>query len=139
MGSIVDKFISELKSQLAEKVTLELSAPPASTSRRRATTRLRRARPLARVIQEDVKTPLGEELLFGKLEKGGHVVIDTEDAEVEDEKTGEKKPGKTRLPLHEQAPGFRHRRMKAPGCPGETSILLIPRDARDRLPVEEAG
>lgn len=34
------------------------------------------ARPLARVMQEEVKRPLGEELLFGALEDGGHVVVD---------------------------------------------------------------
>ena len=95
MGSIVDKFISELKSQLAEKkVPLELTAAARQHLSEKGYDPDFGARPLARVIQEDVKTPLGEELLFGKLEKGGHVVIDTEDAEVEDEKTGEKKPGK---------------------------------------------
>jgi len=41
-----------------------------------------------------VKTPLGEELLFGALEKGGSVVVGIIDAEVDDEKTGEKRPGK---------------------------------------------
>ena len=40
------------------------------------------ARPLARVIQEQVKRPLGEELLFGKLEKGGRVVIDAADGKL---------------------------------------------------------
>ena len=52
------------------------------------------ARPLARIIQEEVKTPLGEELLFGKLEKGGKVVVDAEDGLVEDKDTGDKVPGK---------------------------------------------
>jgi len=41
-----------------------------------------------------LKQPLGEELLFGKLEKGGKVTIDIEDTEIVDEATGEKKPGK---------------------------------------------
>ena len=95
MGSIVDKFMSELKAQLAEKkVTLELTPVAREHLSDKGYDPDFGARPLARVIQEDVKTPLGEELLFGKLEKGGHVVIDAEDAEVEDEKTGEKKPGK---------------------------------------------
>jgi ATP-dependent Clp protease ATP-binding subunit ClpA len=95
MGSIVDKFMSELKTQLAEKkVTLELTTAAREHLSDKGYDPDFGARPLARVIQEDVKTPLGEELLFGKLEKGGHVVIDAEDAEVEDEKTGEKKPGK---------------------------------------------
>jgi len=34
------------------------------------------ARPLARVIEDEVKRPLGDELLFGALEDGGHVVVD---------------------------------------------------------------
>jgi ATP-dependent Clp protease ATP-binding subunit ClpA len=37
------------------------------------------ARPLARLIQEYVKKPLAEELLFGRLQKGGAVVVDMED------------------------------------------------------------
>ena len=44
--------------------------------------------------QDTVKQPLGEELLFGKLEKGGKVTIDAQDAEIVDEATGETKPGK---------------------------------------------
>jgi ATP-dependent Clp protease ATP-binding subunit ClpA len=95
MGSIVDKFMSELKAQLSEKkVTLELTAAAREHLSEKGYDPDFGARPLARVIQEDVKTPLGEELLFGKLEKGGHVVIDAEDAEIEDAQTGEKKPGK---------------------------------------------
>ena len=42
------------------------------------------ARPLARVIQEEVKRPLGDELLFGALEHGGHVVLDVEKADEKD-------------------------------------------------------
>ena len=37
------------------------------------------ARPLGRVIENEVKRPLGDELLFGKLENGGHVVVDVKD------------------------------------------------------------
>ena len=44
------------------------------------------ARPLARVIQEELKRPLGEELLFGKLEHGGHVVVDREGETKDDHK-----------------------------------------------------
>ena len=40
------------------------------------------ARPLARLIQDEVKKPLGEELLFGKLENGGRVTIDAEAGEL---------------------------------------------------------
>ena len=105
MGSIVDKFIAELKGQLAEKkVTLELTPAAREHLSEKGYDPDFGARPLARVIQEDVKTPLGEELLFGKLEKGGSVVIDAEDAEVTDENTGEKKPGKKLVFRYESAP-----------------------------------
>jgi ATP-dependent Clp protease ATP-binding subunit ClpA len=95
MGSIVDKFMKELSGQLAEKhVTIEVTEVARTYLAEKGYDPDFGARPLARIIQEEVKTPLGEELLFGALEKGGSVVVATEDAMVEDEKTGEKRPGK---------------------------------------------
>jgi ATP-dependent Clp protease ATP-binding subunit ClpA len=95
MGSIVDKFIKELSAQLAErKVSLELLTAARAYLSEKGYDPDFGARPLARVIQEEVKQPLGEELLFGKLEKGGKVTIDAEETETTDEDTGEKKPGK---------------------------------------------
>ena len=95
MGSIVDKFMKELSSQLAEKkVTIEVTEPARTYLAEKGYDPDFGARPLARIIQEEVKTPLGEELLFGALEKGGTVVVSTEDALVEDDKTGEKRQGK---------------------------------------------
>ena len=95
MGSIVDKFMKELSGQLAEKhVTIEVTEPARTYLAEKGYDPDFGARPLARIIQEEVKTPLGEELLFGALEKGGSVVVGIIDAEVDDEKTGEKRPGK---------------------------------------------
>jgi len=95
MNSIVDKFMKELSGQLAEKnVTMSLTDAGRTYLAEKGYDPDFGARPLARVIQEEVKQPLGEELLFGKLEKGGSVVLDVEDTEVEDEATGEKKPAK---------------------------------------------
>ena len=95
MGSIVDKFMKELSSQLAEKkVTIEVTEAARTYLAEKGYDPDFGARPLARIIQEEVKTPLGEELLFGALEKGGTVVVSTEDALVEDDKTGEKRQGK---------------------------------------------
>jgi ATP-dependent Clp protease ATP-binding subunit ClpA len=94
MGSIVDKFMKELSGQLAEKhVTIEVTETARTYLAEKGYDPDFGARPLARIIQEEVKTPLGEELLFGALEKGGSVVVGVIDAEVEDEKTGEKRPG----------------------------------------------
>jgi ATP-dependent Clp protease ATP-binding subunit ClpA len=94
MGSIVDKFMKELSGQLAEKkVTIEVTDAARTYLAEKGYDPDFGARPLARIIQEEVKTPLGEELLFGALEKGGQVIVSTQEALVEDERTGEKKPG----------------------------------------------
>jgi ATP-dependent Clp protease ATP-binding subunit ClpA len=76
MHSIVDKFILELKLQLAErKVELELLPAGRDLLSKKGYDPDFGARPLARVIQEDVKMPLSNELLFGALEHGGKVTI----------------------------------------------------------------
>jgi ATP-dependent Clp protease ATP-binding subunit ClpA len=76
MSRIVDKFIVELAAQLAERsVSIELSEPAGSWLAQKGYDPLYGARPLARVIQETIKRPLAEELLFGRLKDGGHVVI----------------------------------------------------------------
>jgi len=82
MKSIVGKFMKELGEQLAEKkVTLELTPEAVEYLAKAGYDPDNGARPLARVVQEEVKRPLGDELLFGKLEDGGHVVVDCEDSE----------------------------------------------------------
>jgi len=79
MGSIVGKFVRELSAQLAEKkVTMDVTDAAREYLREKGYDPDNGARPLARVIQEELKRPLGEELLFGKLENGGHVVVDRE-------------------------------------------------------------
>ena len=76
IGRIVDKFIFELESQLEEKkVTVELTAPAREWLAENGFDPTMGARPMARVIQEHVKRPLADELLFGNLSGGGHVVI----------------------------------------------------------------
>ncbi len=94
MGNIVDKFMQELEGQLAEKkVTLDVTESARTYLAEKGYDPDFGARPLARIIQDEVKTPLGEELLFGALEKGGAVLVETEATTIEDERTGEKKPG----------------------------------------------
>jgi ATP-dependent Clp protease ATP-binding subunit ClpA len=78
--------MKELSAQLAErKVALELLPTARAYLSEKGYDPDFGARPLARVIQEEVKQPLGEELLFGKLEKGGKVTIDTEDTTAADD------------------------------------------------------
>ena len=80
MGRIVDKFVFELESQLADRnVMIELTDQARGWLAAMGYDPLFGARPLARVIQEQIKKPLAEELLFGKLVKGGLVRVDIED------------------------------------------------------------
>jgi len=80
MAQIVDKFVMELESQLADRnVVIELSDAAREWLARKGYDPLFGARPLARVIQDRVKKPLAEELLFGKLSKGGVVRVDIAD------------------------------------------------------------
>lgn len=74
---VVDKFIIQLEALLADKnVTIELSDDTREHLAKEGYDPAMGARPLARVIQERIKKPLAEELLFGKLIKGGLVHID---------------------------------------------------------------
>jgi ATP-dependent Clp protease ATP-binding subunit ClpA len=77
MRHIVGKFIRELGEQLATNdVTIELSEAATEYLGKKGYDPDNGARPLARVIEDEVKRPLGDELLFGALEDGGHVVVD---------------------------------------------------------------
>ncbi len=80
---VVDKLIVELESQLVDKnVTIELDDEARDWIATRGYDPKMGARPMARVIQEYIKRPLAEELLFGKLATGGHVHILVEDDEL---------------------------------------------------------
>ncbi len=73
---VVDKFIMELEGQLADRnVTIELDAAARAWVADKGYDPKFGARPLARVIQENIKKPLAEELLFGELVKGGVVRV----------------------------------------------------------------
>ncbi|HUR42635.1 MAG TPA: ATP-dependent Clp protease ATP-binding subunit ClpA [Aestuariivirga sp.] len=73
---VVEKFVLQLEAQLAERqVNIELSTEAADWLAGKGYDQQMGARPLARVIQEQVKKPLAEEVLFGKLTKGGTVRI----------------------------------------------------------------
>ena len=73
---VVEKFVLQLEGQLAERgVTIELKPEARTWLGKKGYDPLYGARPLARVIQEEVKKPLAEELLFGALQKGGAVTV----------------------------------------------------------------
>ncbi len=76
VSRVVEKFVLQLETQLQDRnVTLSLTDAAASWIAEKGYDVHNGARPLARVIQDHIKKPLSEELLFGKLSKGGHVSI----------------------------------------------------------------
>jgi ATP-dependent Clp protease ATP-binding subunit ClpA len=79
METIVDKFILQLEAQLTERrVAIALSADARAWLARKGYDRVYGARPLARVIQTEVRDRLTDEILFGRLEQGGTVSIGLE-------------------------------------------------------------
>ncbi len=77
---VIDKFIAELEQQLKEKkVTLKATAAAKDWIFDKGYDKAYGARPLGRAIDEHIKKPLVEELLFGKISKGGEVTVDAKD------------------------------------------------------------
>ncbi|MDW8315976.1 MAG: AAA family ATPase, partial [Rhodovarius sp.] len=83
VAQVVEKFVMQLEAQLADRnVTIELSSAAKEWLAERGYDPLYGARPLARVIQEHIKKPLADELLFGRLTKGGSVKVGLKDGEL---------------------------------------------------------
>ncbi|HOP16999.1 MAG TPA: AAA family ATPase, partial [Gammaproteobacteria bacterium] len=81
--SVVDKFLFELEQQLEEKhVSMTVDADVRDWMAEKGYDPQMGARPMARVIQEHIKKPLAEELLFGRLSHGGRVRVSVVDAEL---------------------------------------------------------
>ncbi|MEM9047765.1 MAG: ATP-dependent Clp protease ATP-binding subunit ClpA [Pseudomonadota bacterium] len=81
---VVEKFVLQLEAQLMDRnVQIELTEPAAAWLADKGYDDKMGARPLARVIQEHIKRPLAEELLFGKLAKGGVVRVGVKDGALE--------------------------------------------------------
>jgi ATP-dependent Clp protease ATP-binding subunit ClpA len=94
MTRVVDKFIAELGKQLAERdVSIELSLSAKAYLAEKGYDKQNGARPLGRLIQDEVKKPLGDELLFGALENGGHVKVDIVDKKLSFSFESKSEPG----------------------------------------------
>ncbi len=94
MGMVVDKFIRELNRQLAEReVTLALTDKARAYLAEKGYDKDNGARPLGRLVQDEVKRPLTEEVLFGELEYGGEVEVDERDGKLHFALNGRPKPG----------------------------------------------
>ena len=99
---VVEKFILQLEAQLMDRnVHIELTPEAANWLAEKGYDDRMGARPLARVIQETIKKPLAEELLFGRLMKGGIVKVRIEDDKpvFDIEGPGTPRLGKDRTPL----------------------------------------
>ena len=80
---VVDKFLIELEAQLHEKSVVMTATPDAREwLAQHGFDPLMGARPMTRVIQDKIKRPLADELLFGKLLGGGRVGIDVRDGDL---------------------------------------------------------
>lgn len=80
---VVDKFVIQLEGQLSDKnVSIDLSDEARKYLAQKGYDVTMGARPLGRVIQEKIKRPLAEEILFGRLENGGQVLIDFDGTEL---------------------------------------------------------
>ncbi len=99
VGRVVDKFVLQLEAQLSDRdVTISLTDAARTWLADKGYTPEFGARPLARVIQENIKQPLAEELLFGTLKRGGHVKVRLEQGKLvfDLEAAAERAPAKAR-------------------------------------------
>jgi ATP-dependent Clp protease ATP-binding subunit ClpA len=114
IGMVVEKFVLQLVAQLADRdVTIELSEPAKAWLVQEGYDEQMGARPMARVIQEHIKKPLADEVLFGKLKGGGHVRVvlikDEQGQEAGKDKIGFEFVEGPVTPKPEKLPGTRKR------------------------------
>ncbi|MDA0339747.1 MAG: AAA family ATPase, partial [Proteobacteria bacterium] len=96
---VVEKFVMQLEAQLSDRdVTFEITDAAADWIVDKGYDRLYGARPMGRVIQEHIKKPLADELLFGALAKGGHVVVKVEKGDLAFDIKSSEKPSKPSKP-----------------------------------------
>jgi ATP-dependent Clp protease ATP-binding subunit ClpA len=83
IAKVVDKFVGELEAQLADRgVRIEMSPEARKWLMEKGYDKAFGARPMSRVIQDHIKRPLADELLFGKLLMGGVVKVKLEDGKL---------------------------------------------------------
>ncbi|MCF8503477.1 MAG: ATP-dependent Clp protease ATP-binding subunit ClpA [Caulobacter sp.] len=100
---VVQKFVLQLEAQLADRnVTIETSDEAADWLAKNGFDELYGARPLGRVIQEHIKKPLADDILFGKLAKGGHVKVVLKDGKIAFEFAVDEKPRQPGAPEIEE-------------------------------------
>lgn len=123
IGMVVEKFVLQLEAQLADRdVTIELSDAAKAWLIQHGYDEQMGARPMARVIQEHIKKPLADEVLFGQLKGGGHVrVVLVKDDKGEDKIGFEFVEEGPVTPKPEKLPGARKRSASARKPKGDDS------------------
>jgi ATP-dependent Clp protease ATP-binding subunit ClpA len=110
IGMVVEKFVLQLEAQLADRdVTIELSEAAKAWLIQHGYDEQMGARPMARVIQEHIKKPLADEVLFGRLKAGGHVRVVLVKDEAQNDKIGFDFVEGPVTPKPEKLPGARKR------------------------------
>jgi ATP-dependent Clp protease ATP-binding subunit ClpA len=108
IAKVVDKFVLQLEAQLADRdVTIELTEEARAWLIAHGYDEQMGARPMARVIQEHIKKPLADDVLFGRLKSGGHVRVIVVKDEDGDEKIGFDYPDGPVTPKPERLPVLR--------------------------------
>ncbi len=118
VAKVVEKFVLQLELQLADRgVEISLEEDAKAWLAEKGYDRHYGARPLERVIQESIKKPLADELLFGKLAKGGEVVVKLKDNEMAFEITPhapKEKPSAAKVPAAGKKKGGSGKKPKVP-------------------------
>jgi len=110
---VVTKFVMQLEAQLADRnVTIELTEEAAKWLMTKGYDEQMGARPMARVIQEHIKKPLADVVLFGVLKSGGHVRVVVARDELGGEKLSFEYPEGPVTPKQEKLPEPRKNRVK---------------------------
>jgi ATP-dependent Clp protease ATP-binding subunit ClpA len=141
MGQIVDKFMRELSAQLTDRrVSISIEDDARAYLADKGYDALMGARPLARIIDQEVKRELSNEILFGKLEHGGKVSIGVEpvpdaerDADAEETPSANKKLSFRYQPL---APG--EGKLLGDGGSGDRKALPTSRSDEPEIEVDES-
>ncbi|TCD13224.1 ATP-dependent Clp protease ATP-binding subunit ClpA [Oricola cellulosilytica] len=121
---VVEKFVMQLEAQLSDRgVIFDLSKEAIAWLADRGYDEKMGARPLGRVIQEHIKKPLAEEVLFGKLKKGGTVKVTVEKDELGDSKL------KLDSIADEPRPKPRKRTARKPAAKKAAAVSTSPSDA----------
>src|SRR5262249_42068288 len=147
IAKVVEKFVMQLEAQLADRdVTIELSEAARAWLVKHGYDEQMGARPMARVIQEKVKQPLADEVLFGRLKHGGHVRVILKTAEDGSEALAFEYPEGPVLPKPEveeeeadkRAPKARKGGGSSGSGPGDPQPPKPPRSPMPRVPLVKA-